>query len=160
MAYEWCQRLGDMANLTWDKYDFDQRVLRLEQSKRRARVELPATDDLHAMLVQQSHDLGFQNYVAPRVYGLVIDRKPYDKVSLSVVARRVIKAAGLPDEYQIMDMRRTGITEMVDAGVGVLQIQSVSGHANAQSLKPYTKHTLTSATAALNARQSFCVASL
>jgi hypothetical protein len=107
------------------------------------------------MLVQQSHDLGFQNYVAPRVYGLVIDRKPYDKVSLSVVARRVIKAAGLPDEYQIMDMRRTGITEMVDEGVGVLQIQSVSGHANPQSLKPYIKNTLASATAALSARKCF-----
>lgn len=152
MAYEWCQRLGDMANLTWDKYDFDQRVLRLEQSKRRARVELPATDDLHAMLVQQSHDLGFQNYVAPRVYGLVIDRKPYDKVSLSVVARRVIKAAGLPDEYQIMDMRRTGTVEMVDAGVSLPQIMSVTGHANPQSVKPYLKNTLTSAKQAATLR--------
>jgi integrase len=155
MAYEWCQRLGDMANLTWDKYDFDQRVLRLEQSKRRARVELPATDDLHDMLVAQHAELGHLKYVAPQVYGVFAEPKPYSKVQLAVVARRIMRAAGLPDEYQIMDMRRTGITEMVDAGVGLLQIQSVSGHANAQSLKPYTKHTLTSATAALNARQSF-----
>ena len=153
MAYEWCQRLGDMANLTWDKYDFDEGVCRLEQSKRRARVELPATDELHEILIQQYKELGHQKYVCPRVYmNTIINDKPYGKIELQGVARQIMDAAGLPKEYQIMDMRRTGITEMVDAGVGVLQIQSVSGHANAQSLKPYVKHTLASARLALSAR--------
>jgi integrase len=160
MAYEWCQRLGDMANLTWDKYDFDEGVCRLEQSKRRARVELPATDELHETLIQQYKELGHQKYVCPRVYmNTIINDKPYGKVELQGIARQIMDAAGLPKEYQIMDMRRTGITEMVDAGVGVLQIQSVSGHANAQSLKPYVKNTLASARSALRNRYDYKLAS-
>ena len=152
MAYEWCQRLGDMANLTWDKYDFHNRVLRLEQSKRRARVELPTTENLHEILVRQHADLGHLKYIAPQTYGLVAEPKPYDKMFLGQVAKRIIKQAGLPEEYWIMDMRRTGTVEMIDAGVPLPQIMSVTGHANPQSVKPYMKNTLTSAQQAATLR--------
>jgi len=152
MAYEWCQRLGDMANLTWDKYDFHARVLRLEQSKRRARVELPTSDDLHETLMTQHAQLGHLKYVAPQIYGIVAEPKPYGKIFLGQVAKKIIKAAGLPDDYWIMDMRRTGTVEMVDAGVPLPQIMSVTGHANPQSVKPYLKNTLTSAKQAATLR--------
>jgi integrase len=152
MAYEWCQRLGDMANLTWDMYDPETRVLYLEQSKRRAKVELPTTDELHEMLMQQKADVDFQSYVAPRCMERRIISKPYDKYALSYVAREIIKAAGLPDELQIMDMRRTGTMEMVEAGVSLPQIMSITGHANPQSVKPYMKNTLTSARKAATLR--------
>ena len=56
MAYEWCQRLGDMRLLTWDVIDFEARTLTLEQSKRKADVHLPISDDLCDMLSQQAHD--------------------------------------------------------------------------------------------------------
>ena len=46
MAYEWCQRLGDMRLLQWDNLDMDGRKLHLEQSKRRAEVCLPIEDVL------------------------------------------------------------------------------------------------------------------
>jgi integrase len=160
MAYEWCQRLGDMANLTWDKYDFDQKVCRLEQSKRRARVELPATEELHAMLVQQYNEVGHQQYVCPRVYmNIIINDKPYTRMDLRNIGRQIMDAAGLPKEYQIMDMRRTGTVEMVDAGVPLPQIMAVTGHANPQSVKPYLKNTLASASSALRNRYEYKLAS-
>jgi integrase len=152
MAYEWCQRLGDMANLKWENYDENARVLYLEQSKRRARVELPTSDALHEMLMEQKADVDFQPYIAPMCRQDRITSKPYDKHYLSVVGRAIIKAAGLPDEYQIMDMRRTGTVEMVDAGVSMPQIMAVTGHANPQSVKPYMKNTLTSAVNAAKLR--------
>ena len=152
MAYEWCQRLGDMSNLTWDMYDTETRVLYLEQSKRRAKVELPTTDELHEMLMQQKTDVDFQPYVAPRCRERRIIGRPYDKYTLSFTARDIIKAAGLPDELQIMDMRRTGTMEMVEAGVSLPQIMSITGHANPQSVKPYMKNTLTSARKAATLR--------
>jgi integrase len=152
MAYEWCQRLGDMANLTWDNYDAQERVLYLEQSKRRARVELPTTDELHEMLMQQKGDVDFQQYIAPYCMNKRIIARPYNKFQLSHIARQIMDKAGLPKELQIMDMRRTGIMEMVDAGVSFAQIQSVSGHANPQSMKPYMKNTLTSARKAATLR--------
>lgn len=145
MAYEWCQRLGDMANLTWDKYDAQARVLYLEQSKRRAKVELPTTDALHEMLMQQKADVDFQQYIAPYCMERKIIAKPYSKHRLSKIARDIIKAAGLPEELQIMDMRRTGTMEMVDAGVPLPQIMSITGHSCPSSVRPYIKNTLTSA---------------
>ena len=152
MAYEWCQRLGDMANLTWDNYDAQARVLYLEQSKRRAKVELPTTDALHEMLMQQKGDVDFQQYMAPQCRDKRIIARPYDKFLLSQVARRIMNKAGLPKELQIMDMRRTGTMEMVEAGVSLPQIMSITGHANPQSVKPYMKNTLTSARKAATLR--------
>ena len=152
MAYEWCQRLGDMANLQWDNYDAQARVLYLEQSKRRAKVELPTTDELHEMLMQQKDDVDFQSYIAPYCMDRRIVAKPYDKHQLSQVARQIIKAAGLPNELQIMDMRRTGTMEMVDAGVPLPQIMSITGHSCPSSVRPYIKNTLTSARKAAKLR--------
>ena len=42
LMYVWCQRPGDIRLLTFDHYDFDKRELKLQQSKRRAEVHLPA----------------------------------------------------------------------------------------------------------------------
>ena len=46
MAYEWCQRVGDMRMLEFSSIDFDKSVLNLQQSKRRSVVHLPISLDL------------------------------------------------------------------------------------------------------------------
>ncbi len=74
---------------------------------------------------------------------------------LSKVARRIIKESGLPNELRISDLRRTGTTEMVEAGVPMGQIMSVTGHANPQSVKPYMKNTYASAENALTLRNNY-----
>jgi integrase len=153
MAYEWCQRLGDIRLLEWDNLDFEQKKLFLEQSKRRAQVTLPISDNLLEMLQQQHNDFGFQRYVAPRpkpVEGLY---HPYSMERLSKAGRAVMRQCGLSDELRLMDLRRTGTTEMVEAGVGIGQIMSVTGHSNPQSVKPYMKNTFTSANYALTTRK-------
>jgi hypothetical protein len=43
---------------------------------------------------------------------------------------------------------------MIDAGVSMPQIMSITGHANPQSVKPYMKNTLTSAKQAAKLRFS------
>ena len=65
-----------------------------------------------------------------------------------------MEEAGLPKELRLSDLRRTGTTEMVDAGVGIGQIMSVTGPANPQSVTPYLKNTLTSADYALTQRKN------
>jgi hypothetical protein len=50
------------------------------------------------------------------------------------------------------------VTEMVDAGVSIGQVMSVTGHTHVSSVKPYMKHTFTSANSALTKRNS-CVQS-
>ena len=158
MAYEWCQRMGDMRNLTWDCLDLDNRQLTLEQSKRRAKVFLPISDELMYVLVQQRKDYGFQPYVAPHPRTTAGVYSPYAMERLSKSGRAVMRLAGLAEGLRLMDLRRTGVTEMVDAGVSLPQLMSVTGHTHVSSVKPYMKHTYQSANSALTQRAS-CVKS-
>ena len=155
MAYEWCQRVGDMRMLTWDSIDFNTRRLRLLQSKRGAEVQLPISDALLDMLTEQQQDFDFQKYVAPMPSPKGGEYKPFSMERLSKIGRKIMRQAELPDELRLMDLRRTGTTEMVEAGVPLPQIMSVTGHANPQSVKPYIKNTYLSANSALTARQQF-----
>ena len=128
MAYEWCQRIGDMRLLTWDTVDMDKGQLNLEQSKRRSKVFLPISDELYEMLYEQQGDFGFQQYVAPNIKPVQGEFKPYRLEGVSKIARRVMKHLNLPDELRLMDLRRTGVTEMIDSGVPMGQLMSVTGH--------------------------------
>ena len=152
MAYEWCQRLGDMRNLQWGNIDLDKQQLTLEQSKRRADVFLPITDNLTAMLKEQKEDFGFQPWVVPHPQPVKGTYKPYAMERLSKVGRKIMRLAKLPEELRLMDIRRTGITQMIDKGVPLPQIMAVSGHTHVSSVKPYHKHTYESASSALTQR--------
>lgn len=158
MAYEWCQRLGDMRKLTWESIDLDAQQLYLEQSKRRAEVFLPISDDLTHMLKQQRKDFGFQKYVAPHPMPEHGVFNPYRMERLSKAGRRIMREAELPEELRLMDLRRTGVTQMVDRGVPLPQIMSVTGHNHVSSVRPYMKHTYESANSALTQR-NVCVKS-
>ena len=153
MAHEWGQRLGDMRLLKWSSYDVETGVLTLEQSKRRATVTIPTSQTLQTMLKQQHAEYGWQEYIAPSNSadgkgGL----KPYSLIRLPIIGAEIMKAAGLPDTLRLMDLRRTAISEMLEHGVPITNVMSVSGHASAQSLTPYLKHTLKSASFAQDLR--------
>jgi integrase len=152
MAYEWCQRLGDMRMLHWDNLDLKKQQLYLEQSKRRSEVFLPISDNLCAMLLEQKSDFGFQEWVAPHPQPRNGRFQPYAMERLSKVGRKVMRLAKLSEELRLMDLRRTGVTQMVDKGVPLPQIMAVTGHTHVASVKPYMKHTFDSANNALTLR--------
>ncbi len=153
MAYEWCQRLGDMRMLTWDSLDLNTCRVHIKQSKRKAEVFLPIEQQLNDMLIEQKEDFGFQEYVAPMTEPIKGIYRPYSLHRLPKVARRIMSEAGLPNSLRLSDLRRTGTTEMVEAGVSMGNIMSVTGHANPQSVKPYMKNTFASADLALTTRK-------
>ncbi len=154
MAYEFCQRVGDMRTLKWENFNEDMSVLYLQQSKRRAKVELPIYEELQKMLIEQRKDFGFQQYVAPNIKPVGGEYEPYTLYNLSKKGRLLMNNAGVSKSIRLMDLRRTGIMEMVDGGVSLPQIMSVSGHANPQSVKPYMKNTFDSANNALTMRKN------
>jgi integrase len=80
---------------------------------------------------------------------------PYSIERLSKAGRVVMREAGLDDKLRLMDLRRTGTTQMVEAGVSMGQIMSVTGHSNPQSVKPYMKNTYNSANNALTTRKHY-----
>jgi len=153
MAYEWAQRVGDIRVLTWDALDLDAQRVDLVQSKRNAEVHLPITDDLTQMLLQQKEDFGFQQYVAPKPRPVAGAYVPYPVDQIDDILNRVKQIAGLPAELTAMDLRRTAITEMAEAGVDAIGIRMVSGHSNLASVTPYLVNTFSGASAALAKRR-------
>ena len=152
MAYELAQRVGDMRKLKWESIDFDNKRMDLEQSKRGAEVHLPIGDDLLRMLVQQKEDFDFQEYVAPRTSPKNNTYSHYTLNEISKLINEVKDEANLPQELQVRDLRRTAITEMVEAGVDLVGIMQVSGHQSAQSVRPYLVNTYSGASTALERR--------
>ena len=152
MAYDFAQRVGDMRLLKWDSVNLDAQRLDIEQSKRGASVHLPIGDNLCAMLKSQKEAFGFQDYVAPKPKPRAGAWVPYDKGDISIVTNDILAKANLPSELRAMDLRRTAITEMVEAGVDIAGIMQVSGHQDPSSVKPYMVNTLAGATTALDKR--------
>lgn len=153
MAYEWGQRLGDMRMLKWSNYDSDTGTLSLEQSKRGADVSLPTSENLRNMLEQQRKDFGWQQYIAP---SSLLDGNggltPFSTAQLARIGGAIMDMAGVPKDVCLMDLRRTAVTEMIEAEVPLPNIMAMTGHATPQSVAPYMKHTLKGATVAARMR--------
>lgn len=152
MAYEWGQRIGDMRTLTWDYVDLDQCRTDLTQSKRNAEVHLPISQNLCNMLRKQKEMFGFQDIVAPKYNikrGLI---RAYQQQEIAPAINEVLTEAKLPLKLNGQDLRRTAITEAVEAGVDMFGIMQFSGHQNPSSVRPYLVNTFTGASNALAAR--------
>ena len=152
MAYDWGQRVGDMRVLTWDKLDLTECRLDITQSKRGAEVHLPISAGLCRMLQQQKDDFGFQKYVAPRVKPRAGAYSPYDLEEIGHLINSVLEEANLPRYLTAMDLRRTAVTEMMEAGVDLAGIMQVTEHKSFNSVKPYMVNTFSWASKALAAR--------
>lgn len=153
MAYDLAQRVGDMRVLTWDKIDLDVKRIDITQSKRGADVHLPLSDALCSMLRQQKVDFGFQQYVAPKTTPVAGAYVPYPITQIDDAINEVKQAAGLPKNLTAMDLRRTAITEMIEAGVDLAGVMQVSGHSSPESVKPYMVNTFSGASRALAKRR-------
>ena len=153
MCYEWAQRPNDIRLLKWSSIDLNKEVVTIKQTKRGATVELPISTELISMLTQQKKDWDFQDYVVP--YERPADKayRPLERGQISYLANEVKEIAKLPPELKIGGLRKSGIVEMIDAGVDHLQIMSVTGHQNISSLGPYQKHTFAAAKSALDRRK-------
>jgi len=152
MSYDWGQRVGDMRMLKWESLDLDQCRMDLTQSKRGADVHLPISQNLCQMLRTQKEEFGFQDYVAPKISinkGLI---RPYLINEISNNINAVLDEANLSRELTAMDLRRTAVTEMMEAGVDLVGIMQVTGHASPTSLAPYMVNTFSGASKALSAR--------
>jgi len=153
MCYEWGQRPVDIRNLKWENVDLENQVVKITQTKRGATVELPVPDNINNMLVQQKEDWDFQEYVVPHLRPQDRAYRPLTVFQMTHLLGQVKEAAGLPDEIQVGDLRKTAIVQMIESEVDHLAIQSVTGHKNVASLNPYNKFSLRTAKSALDRRQ-------
>lgn len=149
LAFELCQRQGDILSLTWAQLAGS--FVRLRQSKTRAKViaELPPyLCERLAKLRKERAEVVLQP-----------DGEPWRK-SMNVFRRRfraIAEVAALPKTLTFMDLRRSGITEMAEAGATDNEILAVSGHKTREMLKIYARTTGAQATHGLEKRWRFAV---
>jgi site-specific recombinase XerD len=105
------------------------------------------------MLKEQEEAWGFQEWVVPHHRPQDNAYRPLTVMQMTHQLKQVKDVAGLPDELQVGDLRKTAIIEMILGGAEALAIQSATGHKNVASLNPYNKFTLETAKAALDMRQ-------
>jgi len=155
MCYEWAQRPTDICHLQWDNLDLDNAKVKIKQSKRGAVVEMPIEEPLLTLLREQKKDWGFQKLVVP--YHRVSDKAyiPLNPTIFGPILRQVKQECGLPEELKVGHLRKTAITEFVEAGVDSTGIMQVTGHKNLSSLNPYMKHTYEGARTAQSARKDY-----
>jgi len=154
MAHEWGQRVGDLRVLQWDNYCLKTGVVTIPKTKRKEATIIPSSKELMATLSKQYEDYGWQKYIAPSAKsdkngGLL----PYTSVRISQIANKIKEAAGVAPELHISDLKRTALTEMLEYGVPLHNIMSITGHQSPYALNPYIKHSLALSTEAMKMRK-------
>lgn len=111
------QRQGDLLRLTWPQYDGS--VIRIQQSKTRARVQVPVGAPLKAAL---DADRGKAGPIL-----LNSDGKPWTADGFRSSWRKASVASGIVG-VTFNDLRGTAVTRLALAGCTVPQIATITGH--------------------------------
>lgn len=128
LGYEVGQRVADVLSLTWDQWDGE--AFFGEQSKTTNEWWVPVSDELRARLDATSDQTGL--LVVNEVTG-----RAYTKSNFNRIFRDVKANAGLPQDLQMMDLRRTVATELGESGATEDEIMSQTGHKSRQSVRHY-----------------------
>lgn len=148
---ETAMRFGEMASLTWQNCDMAARIIIVaaEYSKTQKQRIVPITPPLYEELLTLS--TGKVIDLNQRVFGITNNvRKSFAAVC------KASKISGV----RLHDLRHTGITRMIAAGIPTPEVMKISGHSQVSTFLRYlnpTKETMTRAAellTAYNARQS------
>ena len=140
MCMELVQRPGDILNLRWGDYSDRLGALHIRQTKRGAEVWVPPTARLRIALDVERRRL-LADRTEEEIAGLLIcptkTGKRWQRRNFTRTARMIARAAGIPDDLQIRDLRRTAATEGASAGATPWEMMAVGGWQNQASIRPY-----------------------
>lgn len=114
------QRPGDLRNLTWNRYTGTH--INLRQSKTGVWVSVPVLPELKIMLDKADRK-------APHILICEDTGRPYDKDMLPKKFRKLCREAGIADNMQFRDFRRTTVVRLGQVGCRVYEIAAITGHA-------------------------------
>lgn len=135
LAFNLGQREGDVLRLTWAQYDGD--CFTIKQSKTQVKLLIPATAQLKAALSEAPR-------LSPTILVSEATGRPYKEDHFRDEFRRIAKLAEIPDDIRFMDLRRTCVVRLSEAGCNHLQISAITGHSPEnvlRILKTYWKAT-------------------
>lgn len=129
LALDIGQRAIDVRRLTWA--DFDGVGFVIRQTKTKQVVRVPVSPAM-AWLLSQRTDQGpvVMNERTGKAYGAV---------TFGHLFKELRTRAGLPDDLQFRDLRRTAATELGAAGATDDEIRAVTGHRNRNVVAVYVR---------------------
>jgi len=146
LCYDLCQRPGDMRQITWEDA-FKGDLISFVQEKTGTPMAVPCSERLQNRLQEA--------YKATPVGHVVLNERtlrPYDTRLYNKYRKEIMEAASLPSNLQMRDLRRTGATEMAEAGATNAEMRSVTGHKTMDVLSIYVRTTQAQASSAVNKR--------
>ena len=147
LCYELCQRPGDMRQITWEEA-FNNGLMSFTQEKTGTHLDIPCSQRLLERLQGIHTDNPVGTIVLNERTGKGYDRRLYNNYR-----RQIMDKAGLPKHLQIRDLRRTGATEMGEAGATNSEMRSVTGHKTLDVLSIYVRPSQNQANSAIEKRQ-------
>ena len=124
------QRPADLRTLSWTAYDG--RTIELRQAKTGKALGIPASAELRAAL-------GTTERTAVQIVVSETTRRPYQESAFQHLFAEIRDKAGLPDDLQVRDLRRTLATALGRAGCTDDQIRAVTGHQTRAMLAVYVR---------------------
>lgn len=128
-AYETAQRpWADLRNLKWDNIKGSDTgyVIDFVISKTNTHMVLPVSkrleEEIDKLVLSRANDLSKNFYVFVDKTG----QRPTGNAILGTFVR-LKKLAGLPEDLQFRDIRRTALTELVEAGATRDELRSIGG---------------------------------
>jgi len=144
LSYDLCQRQNDVIGrfentpsggtvwqgMSWHQVRDGNLILRQNKTGQMVAIpldDLPATSAILAALPR----------FCPAIIANETTQAPYTTDNFRHEFRRVARAAGIPEELQFRDCRRTGPSELGDAGATDDEVRAVSGHRTANIVATY-----------------------
>lgn len=125
IAYDTSLRPSDIRSLRWKQFDGESLWIVQEKTGRPIRLPLyPET--IKALKAHRCrggvirHD---ESHIVQNLHG-----RQYTKDGFTHVFRKICRVAGIPDELQFRDIRRTASSERADAGATEMELSAVTGH--------------------------------
>ena len=150
LTYDLCARPGDMRQLTWANYH--EGNFSYTQEKTKTPMGVAGSPRLIERLEKYHQydpmDLDREGCIAI----CETTSMAYSKDLLVKYIARVRNRAGLPKHLQLRDLRRTGATEMAEAGCTEDELRAVTGHQSREILATYVRPTVKLAQSAQNKR--------
>jgi len=136
------QRQGDILRLSWSQ--FDGSAITLRQSKTGVLLAVPVSKELRIALDETPRH-------SPTILLCETTKRTWQTFFFRHEFRRIANIAGLP-ELQFLDLRRTAVVRLAEAGCTVPEIAAITGHQldrTARILETYLPRNGTMAEAAI-----------
>jgi len=155
-------RVGEIIALRWEQIDWNARILQIVGTKTRFRIAktvryLELTPTIEAILHERQSINAFGDFVFSRTGNSVTHYHKILKEAAEAVG--ITYGANVRGGFITHDARHTAVTRMLQAGVDLSTVGSITGHSDSNLILHYSHATRESRKAAVSILENFVVGS-